>query len=42
MMLEFKGLGAPSDAKDGAPATVSGLAPFLPQELGARIAVLIA
>jgi hypothetical protein len=42
MMLEVTGLGAPSDARDGAPTTVSGLAPFLAQELGARIAVLTA
>jgi hypothetical protein len=42
MLLEVNGLGAPSNAKDGAPAAVSDLAPFLSLEFGAKTAVLIA
>jgi hypothetical protein len=42
MMLEIKDRGAPSDAKDSAPATVSGLAPFLSQESVRGLPFLIA
>jgi hypothetical protein len=42
MLLEVNDLGAPSNAKDGAPAAVSDLAPFLSLEFGAKTAVLIA